>query len=133
MGTLVGVRLGLTCLPLGADAPLLLWGAASLAMIIYAVPLPEGYDIACGTFALCLVTMAVPREHSMAVRFARAWKVLLGCTPGLAAAFFLFPLRAREERKSTPHKESPDSDSPLPAIPIGTCRAGNHANWKAAW
>jgi hypothetical protein len=40
-------------MPLVADALLLLWGAASPAMIIYAVALPGRHDVACGAFALC--------------------------------------------------------------------------------
>jgi Fusaric acid resistance protein-like len=103
VGTLVGVPLGLACLPLAADAPLLLWGAASLAMIIYAMALPERYDVACGAFAFVLmVTLAVSGEHSMSVLFARAWETVLGCTLGLAAASFLFPLRAKDEQETTP-------------------------------
>ena len=70
-------------------------------MIIYAMALPERYDVACGAFAFVLmVTLAVSGEHLMAVLFARAWETVLGCTLGLAAASFLFPLRAKEEGKS---------------------------------
>jgi hypothetical protein len=99
VGTLVGVPLGLACLPFASEAPLLLWGAASLAMIVYAVALPERYDVACGAFSFVLmVTLAVSGEHSMPVLFARLWETLLGGALGLAAASFLFPLRAVDER-----------------------------------
>ncbi|MBM7124969.1 FUSC family protein [Dyella flava] len=99
IGTLIGVPLGLVCLPLAANVPLLLWGAASLAMIIYAMALPERYDVACGAFAFVLmVTLAVSGEHSTSVLFARAWETVLGGVLGLTAASFLFPLRAAKER-----------------------------------
>jgi hypothetical protein len=103
IGTLIGVPVGLACLPFSADAPLLLWGAASLAMIVYAMALPERYDVACGAFAFVLmVTLAVSGERSSMVLFARLWETILGGALGLAAASVLFPLRAmREEEKLT--------------------------------
>jgi hypothetical protein len=103
VGTLVGVPLGLACLPFASEAPLLLWGAASMAMIIYAMALPERYDVACGAFAFVLmVTLAVSGEHSMPVLFARAWETILGGALGLAAASFLFPLRVTHEKDNVP-------------------------------
>lgn len=94
IGTLVGVPLGLICLPLAAHAPLLIWCAASVAMIVYAMALPERYDVACGAFAFTLVvTLAVAGEHSLAVLVARAWETLLGGALGIAAALLMFPLR----------------------------------------
>jgi Fusaric acid resistance protein-like len=101
--TLIGVPLGLACLPFASDAPLLLWAAASLAMIVYAMALPERYDVACGAFAFVLmVTLAVSGEHSMPVLFARLWETLLGGALGLAAASLLFPLRAVQEKDNVP-------------------------------
>jgi hypothetical protein len=98
LGTLVGVPFGLACLPLAANAPLLLWAAASAAMIIYAMALPERYDVACGAFAFVLmVTLAVSGEHSISVLFARAWETILGGALGLAAASLIFPLRGVEK------------------------------------
>jgi hypothetical protein len=94
IGTLVGVPLGLACLPLALHAPLLIWAAAALAMIVYAMSLPERYDIACGAFAFTLIiTMAVSGQHSIPLLAARAWETLLGGALGLAAAMFIFPLR----------------------------------------
>ena len=102
MGTLVGVPLGLLCIPLSADAPLVLWCAASIAMIIYAMALPERYDVACGAFAFVLVvTLAVSGQHSVAVLFARAWETILGGMLGLIAASCLFPLHAVYEKEQT--------------------------------
>lgn len=99
VGTLVGVPLGLICLPLSSNAPLLLWCAASLAMIIYAMALPERYDVACGAFAFVLiVTLAVSGEHSFAFLSARAWETILGGLLGLMAATYLLPLRPLNER-----------------------------------
>ena len=100
IGTLVGVPLGLACLPLAAHFPLLIWAAAALAMIVYAMALPERYDIACGAFAFTLIiTLAVSGVHSIPVLTARAWETLLGGTLGLLAAMFVFPIR-RDERSS---------------------------------
>jgi hypothetical protein len=98
VGTLVGVPLGLLCLPLATNEPLLLWCAASLAMVIYAMALPDRYDIACGAFAFVLmVTLAVSGEHSVSVLIARTWETILGGVVALAAASFLLPLRAARE------------------------------------
>lgn len=97
VGTLVGVPLGLACLPLAMHAPLLIWVVAALAMVVYAMALPERYDIACGAFAFTLiVTLAVSGVHSIPVLAARAWETLLGGSIGLAAAMFIFPLRPSE-------------------------------------
>ena len=94
VGTLMGVPLGLACLPVAEHAPLLIWIAAALAIIVYAMALPERYDIACGAFAFTLiVTLAASGVHSLALLVARAWETLLGGTLGLAAAMFIFPLR----------------------------------------
>ncbi len=94
LGTAVGVPLGLICLPLAHEAPLVLWLAAALAMVIYAMALPERYDIACGAFAFALVvTLAASGEHSVPLLFSRAWETVLGGVIGLLAALFLLPLR----------------------------------------
>jgi hypothetical protein len=94
-GTMVGVPLGLVCLPVAEHAPLLIWIAAALAMIVYAMALPERYDIACGAFAFTLVvTLAASGVHSIALLAARAWETLLGGSLGLIAAMFVFPLRS---------------------------------------
>jgi hypothetical protein len=93
-GTLVGVPLGLACILLSTNAPLLLWCTASLAMIIYAMALPERYDVACGAFAFVLVvTLAVSGEHSFTFLSARAWETILGGLLGMLAATYLLPLR----------------------------------------
>lgn len=106
VGTLVGVPLGLLLLPLAAHDPLLIWIAASIAMVVYAMALPERYDIACGAFAFALViTLAAAGEHSIAMLTARAWETMLGGAVGCAAAIWLFPLRpvaASPSSSSTP-------------------------------
>jgi hypothetical protein len=95
LGTLIGVPLGLACLPVAEHAPLLIWVAAALAMIVYAMALPERYDIACAAFAFTLiVTLAASGVHSIPLLTARAWETLLGGAIGLAAAMFVFPLRS---------------------------------------
>jgi len=40
-----------------ADTPLVIWAAAGLAMVVYAMALPERYDVACGAYAFALVVM----------------------------------------------------------------------------
>jgi uncharacterized membrane protein YccC len=66
-----------------------------MAMIIYAMALPERYDVACGAFAFTLiVTLAASGVHSIPLLAARAWETLLGGALGLAAAIFILPLRS---------------------------------------
>ncbi|PQV54537.1 FUSC family protein [Paraburkholderia sp. BL21I4N1] len=94
VGTLIGVPLGLACLPLAVHAPLLIWGAAAVAMIIYAMALPNRYDVACAAFAFTLiVTLAAGGVHSVPLLAARAWETLLGGALGLFAATCILPLR----------------------------------------
>jgi Fusaric acid resistance protein-like len=95
VGTLIGVPLGIACLPVAMHAPLLIWVAAAIAMVIYAMALPERYDIACAAFAFALVvTLAVNGVHSTLILSARIWETLIGAAFGLAAAMLVFPLRA---------------------------------------
>lgn len=94
LGTIVGVPLGLVCLPLAEHMPVLGWALAALAMIVYAMSLPERYDIACAAFAFALVvTLAASGEHSISLLAERLWQTLLGGALGLAAALLVFPLR----------------------------------------
>lgn len=94
VGTIIGVPVGLACLPIAMDAPILIWMAAALAMVIYAMALPERYDIACGAYAFTLiVTLAATGEHSLPMLAARLWETLLGGALGLAMAWLIFPLR----------------------------------------
>jgi hypothetical protein len=96
LGTLVGVPLGLICLPLATHAPALLWAAAAVAMILYGMALPTRYDIACGAFAFILVvTLAADGQHSVELLAARTWQTILGGALGIAAALWIFPLRER--------------------------------------
>jgi hypothetical protein len=90
LGTAIGVPLGLACLPVAVHAPVLVWVAAAVAMVIYSMALPERYDVACGAFAFALiVTMAATGDHSLKVLSARAWETLLGGAVGLAAAMLV--------------------------------------------
>jgi uncharacterized membrane protein YccC len=98
LGTAIGVPLGLACLPLATAVPLVVWAAAALAMVVYAMALPERYDIACGAYAFTLiVTLAETGEHSVPLLASRAWETLLGGTLGLAAGMFLLPLRTAQK------------------------------------
>jgi hypothetical protein len=101
IGTVIGVPLGIACLPIAAHAPLLIWAAAALAMVIYAMALPERYDVACGAFAFTLVvTLAVTGEHSVALLFSRLWETLIGAGLGLVAATMLWPLRIVDDSRA---------------------------------
>jgi fusaric acid resistance family protein len=98
IGTAIGVSFGLVCLPLVTAVPLVVWAAAALAMVVYAMALPERYDIACGAYAFTLiVTLAETGEHSMPLLASRAWETLLGGTLGLAAGMLLLPLRTSQK------------------------------------
>lgn len=100
VGTLVGVPLGLLLLPLATDAPLVIWASAAVGMIIYAVALPERYDIACGAFAFTLVvTLAAGGDYSLSMLVARTWETVLGGTLGIFAALLLFLLRPAQVAK----------------------------------
>lgn len=94
-GTLVGVPVGLICLPLAEHAPLVVWSMAAFAMIVFSMATPDRYDIACGAFAFALiVTLAASGVHSVPLLAARAWETLLGGALGLISARVIFPLKA---------------------------------------
>jgi hypothetical protein len=94
IGTVVGVPIGLAMLPAAIDYPLVIWAAAGLAMVIYAMALPERYDIACGAYAYALVvTLAATGEHSYTLLAARLWETTLGGMVGLLCATLVFPLK----------------------------------------
>ena len=94
IGTMVGVPLGLGCLPIALHAPIVAWALAALAMIVYSMALPERYDIACGAYAFTLVlTLAVSGESSAFLLASRAWETLIGGALGLATALVVFPLK----------------------------------------
>jgi hypothetical protein len=96
VGTVIAVPLGLACLPMVLHAPILGWGMAAVAMIVYAMALPERYDIACGAYAFTLVvTLAISGDTSTFVLASRAWETLIGGTLGLGAAMFILPLRGK--------------------------------------
>jgi uncharacterized membrane protein YccC len=103
VGTLVGVPLGLAWLPVAVHTPLLTWTAAAMAMIIYAMALPEHYDIASGVYAFALIiTMAASGEYPAAVLFARAWETVVGGALGIAVVLLLAPLPKLLNRPSVP-------------------------------
>ncbi len=93
IGTLVGVSLGLAIMPLARVAPLPCWCAAAIATVIYAMALPERYDVACGAYAFTLVvTLAMTGDYSAAILGARAWETVLGAAAGFLASRTLLPL-----------------------------------------
>jgi hypothetical protein len=112
VGTLIGVPLGILCLPIAVHIPPLAWMLAALAMIIYSVALPDRYDIACGAYAFTLmVTLAISGETSMSVLAARAWETLLGGALGVTAAKFILPLPTIRNLSSEPASAAPESPS----------------------
>jgi Fusaric acid resistance protein-like len=110
IGTLVGVPIGLACMPIAVRAPLLTWILAAVAMVVYTVSLPRRYDCACGAFAFTLVvTLEMSGQHSADVLLARVWETMLGAALGVAMALLierasaaLFPgfAAARERTRS---------------------------------
>ncbi len=101
-GTLIGVPLGILCLPIAVHLPPLAWMLAAVAMIMYAMALPDRYDIACGAYAFTLmVTLAMSGETSISVLAARAWETLIGGALGVTAAKFILPLRSVGDFRST--------------------------------
>jgi hypothetical protein len=63
--------------------------------VIYAIALPERYDIACGAYAFTLiVTLAVGGEHFIQLLASQVWETLLGGAFGLGATIIFLPLRA---------------------------------------
>jgi hypothetical protein len=103
-GTLVGVPLALLCLPIAVPVPLIIWIAAAIALIVYAMALPEHYEIACGAYAFALVlTMGVSGQYPAATLVARGWETIIGGAVGIAVVL-LIALLARafgeQERKS---------------------------------
>jgi hypothetical protein len=93
VGTLIGVPLGIACVPIAMHIPPLAWILAAMAMIIYAMALPERYDIACAAYAFTLmVTLAISGETSIWILGARAWETLLGGLLGVVAAKVILPL-----------------------------------------
>jgi hypothetical protein len=90
VGTLVGVPIGLACMPLAAHAPILTWIVAGVGIIVYTVALPRRYDVACGAFACTLiVTLEMSGQHSTAVLISRVWETMLGATLGVAMALLI--------------------------------------------
>jgi len=87
-GTLVGVPLALACLPFAPKMPLVIWAVAAIAMIVYAMALPERYDIACGAYAFALVVpMAATGEYTFATLAARAWETMVGGALGVPSCY----------------------------------------------
>jgi hypothetical protein len=89
-GTPVGVPLGLLCLPIAVPAPLIIWIAAAIALIVYAMALPEHYEIACGAYAFALVvTMGVSGQYPAATLVARGWETIVGGAVGIAVVLLI--------------------------------------------
>jgi hypothetical protein len=93
-GNLIGVPLGIACLPIAVHVPPLAWLLAAVAMIIYSMATPDRYDIACAAYAFTLiVTLVISGETSISGLAARAWETLIGGVLGVIAARLIMPLR----------------------------------------
>ncbi len=93
VGTSIGVPVAIALLPVAAQAPFGLWLAAATAMIIYAIALPENYDVASGAYAFALiVTMAASGEHSVGILLARLWETVVGGALGVIVLMLLAPI-----------------------------------------
>ena len=94
LGTIVGVPIGLLCMPLIERFPVMGWITAAGAMIVYTVASPEHYDIACGAVAFALmVTLTASGIRSPLILSARLWETAIGDTVGLVLATVVLPLR----------------------------------------
>ena len=112
LGTLIGVPLGIACVPIAMHIQPLAWILAAIAMIIYAMALPERYDIACAAYAFTLmVTLAISGETSPSLLGARAWETLLGGLLGVTAAKVILPLRG-DARSDDARKQGRECFSP---------------------
>jgi hypothetical protein len=71
------------------------------AMIVYAMALPERYDVACGAYAFALaVTLAATGGYTRGMLLSRAWETVLGGAFGFLAAHVLWPIRPGSGRPS---------------------------------
>lgn len=84
-GTAVGVCLALLLL-CACHVSMLLWAAAAIALVVYAVAVPARYDVACGACSFALVCLlGATGQHSLALMVARIWETGLGGALGLLA------------------------------------------------
>ncbi len=97
IGTAIGVPLGIALITILPHAAIFIWVLAAFGIVIYAMALPERYDVACGAYAFTLIiTLAVSGENSVFFLASRLWETVLGGVMGLAIALFVLP-----QRKST--------------------------------
>lgn len=123
LGTLIGVPLGILCMPISVHVPPLAWTLAAVAMIVYAMALPDRYDIACGAYAFTLmVTLAISGETTVSVLAARGWETLIGGALGVAAAKFISSLPGTRFVKPG-HLATVPAESVVPQV-IRSARAG---------
>jgi uncharacterized membrane protein YccC len=100
LGTLVGVPLGLLCMPIAAHDPVVTWILAGVAMIVFTIALKPRYDIACGAFAFVLiVTLEMSGQRSVSLLLARIWETLLGAVLGVGIALLASFTLNRNSRK----------------------------------
>lgn len=94
IGTALGVPLGIALITIAPQAAILIWVLAAFAIVIYAMALPERYDIACGAYAFTLIiTLAVSGENSVFFLASRLWETLIGGVLGLTIALYILPQR----------------------------------------
>jgi uncharacterized membrane protein YccC len=69
-------------------------------MVIYAMALPERYDVACGAFAFTLIVTLAVSGDPIPLLASRAWETFLGGVLGLVIATLLLPLRTPNTGKN---------------------------------
>ncbi len=94
VGTALGVPLGIALITIAPHAAIFIWVLAAFAIVIYAMALPERYDIACGAYAFTLIiTLAVSGDNSIFFLASRLWETLIGGVLGLTIALYVVPQR----------------------------------------
>ena len=70
-------------------------------MVIYAMALPEHYDIASGAYAFALiVTTAESGGYPLAILIARAWETVVGGALGISVVLVFAPLTSLLHRRT---------------------------------
>ncbi len=95
IGTTIGVPLGIALVTILPHAAIFIWVLAAFAIMIYAMALPERYDIACGAYAFTLIiTLGVSGQNSIFFLASRLWETLVGGVLGLTIALYVVPQRS---------------------------------------
>jgi hypothetical protein len=101
-GTALGVAVGLGVALLFPHDTLVVWGLASLAVVIYSTALPLSYGVACGAYGFALVaTLAAQGGSSWDAATGRGLATLVGAGVGMAFSVAILPVRLRDQLAET--------------------------------